>query len=79
MSGARSLTEPASERQGVRPWLMGAIGCVLASALVLGGSRIVMRVTAIIADPELLGTTATGGNTVGRITFAGSVGLVWFA
>jgi hypothetical protein len=57
---------------------MGALGCVLASALVLGGgSRIVMRVTAIIADPEFLGTTTTGGNTIGRITFAGSIDLVW--
>ncbi|MEX1046412.1 MAG: hypothetical protein WD050_03280 [Actinomycetota bacterium] len=57
---------------------MGAIGCVLASALVLGGgSRIVMRVTAIIADPEFIGTPTTGGNTIGRITFAGSIGLVW--
>lgn len=78
MSGARSTTQPAGEHQGVRPWLMGAIGCVLASALVLGGgSRIVMRVTAVIAEPEFLGTTTTGGNTVGRITFAGTIGLVW--
>ena len=78
MSETRSLTYPAAEHQGVRPWLMGAIGCVLASAIVLGGgSRIVMRVTAIIADPEFLGTTTTGGNTIGRITLAGSIGLVW--
>jgi hypothetical protein len=57
---------------------MGGIGCVLASALVLGGgSRVVMRVTAIIAEPRFLGTTTTGGNTIGRITFAGSIGLVW--
>ena len=78
MSGARSLTQQADDRQGVRPWLIAALGCVLASALVLGGgSRIVMRVTAIIADPAFLGTTTTGGNTIGRITLAGSIGLVW--
>ena len=78
MSEEDSPTPPAGEHLGVRPWLMGAIGFVLASALVLGGgSRIIMRVTAIIADPEFLGTTTTGGNTVGRITLAGSIGLVW--
>lgn len=65
-------------RRGVRPWIMAALGCVLASALLLGGgARFVMRVTAMIADPQFLGDTTTGGNTVGRITFLGSVGLVW--
>ena len=78
MSDAGTLAQQGDERQGVRPWLMGALGCVLASALVLGGgARIVMRVTALIADPEFIGTTTTGGNTVGRVTFAGSIGLVW--
>ena len=78
MSDAGTLAQQADDRQGVRPWLLAALGCVLASALVLGGgSRIVMRVTALIAGPGFHGTTTTGGNTVGQITFAGSIGLVW--
>jgi len=73
-----SLTPSAAAQPGIKPWLMGAIGCVLASAVVLGGgSRIVMRITAMIADPQFIGTTTTGGNTVGRITFLGTIGLVW--
>lgn len=57
---------------------MAALGCVLASALVLGGgSRLVMRITAIIAAPESIGQATMGGNVIGRITFGGSIGLVW--
>jgi hypothetical protein len=75
---ASSLTPPVSAEHSFKPWLMGAIGCVLASAVVLGGgSRIVMRITAMIADPQFIGASTTGGNTVGRISILGSIGLVW--
>lgn len=57
---------------------MAALGCVLAGALVLGaGSRLVMRITTMIAEPGSVGIETRGGNTIGRVTIGGSIGLVW--
>lgn len=62
----------------LRPWLMGAIGCVLAGAVTLGaGSRIAMRIAGMLTPPEFIGTPTVGGNIVGRVTIGGSIGLVW--
>jgi hypothetical protein len=36
-----------------------------------------MRITAMIAPPGSIGESTMGGNVIGRITFAGSIGLVW--
>ena len=61
----------------VRPWARALLGSVLAGALVLGfGSRVVMRVIAILAGPGHSGESTIGGNIVGRITVGGSIGML---
>jgi hypothetical protein len=58
---------------GVKAWL----GCVLAGGVALGlGSRVVMRVIAMMAEPRYQGATTGGGNVVGEITIKGTVGMI---
>lgn len=55
------------------------VGSGVAGALVGGiGSRLAMRIAALAA-PEVRGSLTEGGNVVGEITLAGTVGLMLFA
>ncbi len=60
-----------------KPWWKALGGCVVAGALVLGlGSRLVMRVIALLAGPEYQGASTRGGNIVGQITVKGTIGML---
>ena len=59
-------------RAGFKAWL----GCVVAGGIVLGlGSRLVMRVIAVMAEPQFQGAATSGGNVVGAITLKGTLGM----
>ena len=57
--------------------LRALLASIVSGALVLGlGSRVVMRVIAILAGPEHEGASTSGGNIVGQITVKGSIGML---
>jgi hypothetical protein len=59
------------------PPLRALLANIVSGALVLGlGSRVVMRVIAILAGPEHEGASTGGGNIVGQITVKGSIGML---
>ena len=60
-----------------KPWWKALSGCVVAGAVVLGlGSRLVMRVIAMLADPQFQGASTSGGNIVGEVTLKGTIGML---
>jgi len=80
------LSDQLSGRPAQDGWRLGLVrplaGC-LAAGIVVGfvvaglGSRLVMRVLAIV-DSDARGTFTENGNQVGDVTFSGTLGLVLF-
>jgi hypothetical protein len=58
----------------------GTLAGIVVGIVVGGlGSRLVMRLAAIAAGPEVQGITTANGNRVGDITASGTIGLIVFA
>lgn len=57
---------------------VGVIAGGVAGIVAAGGSRVVMRIVALLTDDALIGTKTENGNRVGEFTLEGTVGLIAF-
>ncbi len=66
-------------QRAVRQSAIGAIAGILVGTLVLGGgSRLFMRISGMLSEPQQQGMMTENGNKVGEITLSGTLGLLFF-
>ncbi|CAN5115338.1 hypothetical protein BH20ACT24_BH20ACT24_21140 [soil metagenome] len=76
---ARDRPGSARGAELARSVTIGGVAGAVAGVLVGGlGGRLVMRLSAIAADPSVIGAVTENGNRVGEITAGGTIGLIAF-
>ncbi len=66
-------------QRAVRQSAIGAMAGILVGTLVLGGgSRVFMRISGMLSEPQRQGMMTENGNKVGEITLSGTLGLLFF-
>ena len=65
--------------RGGRAVGIASLAGILAGIVVAGlGGRVLMRLSAILAGPEAIGTLTDNGNAVGELTASGTIALILF-